>query len=104
MTKEELAITRTVNYIVKRIPFWCTFMPDNHKRHRVRLDDIADDTVEGARAIAEVLYDDDSIQSRKRVFYLAERGLIPVGRLGRRLIASRKKLREHVNSLTSGKA
>jgi hypothetical protein len=78
-------------------------MSDNQKRPRQHLDSPAGDIAEGARAIAEVVFDDDSPQSVKRIFYLAERRLIPVGKLGGKLIASKKKLRQHIDSLTSGK-
>jgi hypothetical protein len=79
-------------------------MSDNRKRPREHLDSPASDIAEGARAIAEVVFDDDSPQSIKRVFYLAEKKLIPCGKLGGKLIASKKKLRQHMDALTSGKA
>jgi hypothetical protein len=58
-----------------------------------------DDRLEGAAAIAEF-----TGETVRRVFHLAEKKLIPVGRIGGRLIASKKVLTEHYQKLVSGQA
>lgn len=60
-------------------------------------DSLAGDRLSGIRAIAVFIG-----ETERRTFYLAERGLIPVGKLGATWIASRKALREHFARLTSG--
>jgi hypothetical protein len=73
------------------------------QRQRERLDDVADDIIEGAEAIAAFIWGRVTRNRVKRVFYLADRRLIPVGKLGRRLVASKAKLRRHFDNLTNGK-
>jgi hypothetical protein len=58
---------------------------------------LADDLLRGARAIGEFINVDE-----KTVYYLAEKRLIPCGRQGRTLISSKRLLREHYDTLTSG--
>ena len=53
-------------------------------------DSLADDILRGAPAIGSFI--DEPVG---RVYYLAERRLLPIGRLGANLIASKKRLREH---------
>lgn len=60
---------------------------------------LKEDRLDGAAAIAEF-----TGTPVKRVFYLAERKLIPVGKEGGRLIGSKKTLRDHYAKLMSGQA
>ena len=61
------------------------------------MDGLSEDRLEGATAIAEFLG-----TTRRRAFQLCERKLIPCGREGGRLIASKRALREHYAKLTRG--
>lgn len=63
------------------------------------MDGIGDDRLKGAAAIAEFIG-----EPVRRVFNLAERKLIPCGREGGRLIASKAQLREHYRKLVTGEA
>ncbi len=63
----------------------------------VIMDGLRDDRLDGAVAIAEF-----TGIALKRVFYLAEKRLIPVAKEGGRLIASKKTLRAHYEKLTGG--
>jgi hypothetical protein len=58
---------------------------------------IADDILRGARAIGDYIG-----LPEKKVFYLAEQGHLPIGRIGATLIASKRVLREHYAGLTQG--
>jgi hypothetical protein len=58
---------------------------------------VGDDLLLGANAIAEFL----GIEP-KQVYYFASRRLIPAGKLGGILTASKQKLREHFDKITSG--
>ena len=58
---------------------------------------LADDRLRGAKAIGDFIG-----ESEKRVYYLAERGYLPLGRLGATLIGSKAALREHHERLTRG--
>lgn len=60
---------------------------------------ITDDALRGVVEIADFIG-----ERRRRTFYLCERGLIPVGKLGSRWIASKTKLRAHYDKITSGGA
>jgi hypothetical protein len=60
-------------------------------------DALGTDILRGAAAIATYLN-----ESQRRVFYLAERQMLPIGRLGSTLIASKQRLREHYDRLTQG--
>jgi hypothetical protein len=44
----------------------------------------------GSKAIAEF-----TGETERRFFYAAERGLLPIGKMGSTLFASKRKLREH---------
>jgi hypothetical protein len=57
---------------------------------------LADDLLPGARKIADFL----GVKPRE-VYYLAATGRLPIGRLGRKLIASRAQLRRAVKALTA---
>jgi hypothetical protein len=60
-------------------------------------DALGTDILRGAAAIATYLN-----ESQRRVFYLAERQMLPIGRLGSTLVASKRRLREHYDRLTQG--
>jgi hypothetical protein len=60
---------------------------------------LANDKLSGVQAIA-----DEIGESRRRTYYLLERGLIPGGKLGATWIASRRTLREHYACLTGAAA
>jgi hypothetical protein len=57
---------------------------------------IADDLLIGAASIADEL----GVKTHA-VYYLARQGRLPIGRLGKNLIASRAKLRRAAHALTS---
>lgn len=65
---------------------------------------ITEDMLRGARAIALYLFDNDSKEDTKRVFRLARQKIIPIGRLGGTLIASKKALLRRYEQITSGEA
>jgi hypothetical protein len=71
-------------------------MEQDTTRHPLA-ESIADDILRGARAIASFLGED-----KRRVFYLAERGIVPIGREGKNLVASKRRLRQHYDGLTAG--
>lgn len=54
-----------------------------------------DDFLYGAEAIREFL----GKRSTRQIYYLAERGLIPVARLGRELVGRRSRLLAHIDAL-----
>ncbi len=56
--------------------------------------DLADDLLEGADEIAAYLG-----WNRRRVFYAAERKLIPIFRIGNRLSARKSSLRKRIEDL-----
>jgi hypothetical protein len=60
-------------------------------------DSLAGDLLRGAPAIGQFINEPVS-----RVYYLAERQLLPIGRLGSALIASKRRLREHYEQITHG--
>ena len=55
---------------------------------------LADDLLEGADEIAAFMG-----WNRRRVFYAAERNLIPIFRVGNRLSARKSTLRRHIGDL-----
>jgi hypothetical protein len=59
---------------------------------------IADDLLEGARAIALELYGKDDRATLRRVNYLIEAGHIPTGKLGAKRIASKAQLRAMISA------
>jgi hypothetical protein len=59
------------------------------------MEGIGADRLKGVKAIAEFLG-----ETEKRTFSLVERKLIPHGREGGRIIASKSALREHYRRLT----
>ena len=63
-------------------------------------DALSEDLLDGAERIAEY-----TGWSRRRVFYLLERGLIPAFKVGNRWTARKSRLRQHIEELeTGGKA
>jgi len=58
--------------------------------------DLAQDLLEGADAIAAFMFGDP--RKRRRVYYLAERGLIPAFKLGETLCARRSTLVAHIQA------
>jgi hypothetical protein len=60
-------------------------------------DSLGSDILKGAPAIGRFIN-----EPVPRVYYLAERQILPIGRLGSLLIASKRRLREHYEQLTGG--
>jgi hypothetical protein len=60
---------------------------------------LADELLDGGEAISQF-----TGISRARVFYLAERGLLPVFKVGSRWCALKSELRAALKSRTGGKA
>jgi hypothetical protein len=63
-------------------------------------DSLASDMLAGAGSIARFWFGSDTPEHRKRIFRLAERRVTPVGKLGGRLVASRRALTERYRRLT----
>lgn len=61
--------------------------------------DVGEDRLRGARQIAAFLH-----ESKRRVTYLAERGILPIGKEGSALVASKQRLRRYHAELTGSKA
>jgi hypothetical protein len=61
---------------------------------------LADDRLEGAGEIAEYWFGSDTPQHRKAIFHYCAKRLLPIGKLGAKLIASRKALEEHQRKAT----
>jgi hypothetical protein len=60
------------------------------------VDRLADDLLDGGRAIAEFLG-----TNTREVYHLAKTQRLPIGRLGRKLIASRSQLRRAAKAITA---
>ena len=60
------------------------------------MNDLHEDMLQGADAISEFMFGDAS--KRRRVYWLAERGNLPVFRLGNCLCARRSKILEYIES------
>jgi hypothetical protein len=58
---------------------------------------LATDLLYGAKAIGDFIGENES-----RVYYLTDRGLIPVGHVGALLVGSRRTLREFFEKITAG--
>ena len=58
-------------------------------------EDVGSDRLRGIKRIADFLKEDE-----RRVSYLVERGIIPVGREGTAIIASKARLRDYHRALT----
>jgi hypothetical protein len=61
-----------------------------------RADRLADDLLSGAAEIAEFLG-----TNVREIYHLAQTQRLPIGRLGRKLIASRSQLRRAAKTLTA---
>ena len=57
---------------------------------------LADDLLNGATEIAEFLG-----TNRREVYHLLRTGRLPIGRLGRKLIASKRQLTRHALKITA---
>jgi hypothetical protein len=68
------------------------------------LSPIAADRLDGAGEIAEVWFGQNTEDTRKRVYYLHGRGLLPVAKFGQQLVASRKRLEAHYEKMFGGAA
>src|SRR4051812_46805226 len=68
----------------------------------VAADGLIDDRLLGAKAIAQFLYGGDDVESVKLVYAEVAKGLIPAGRWGGRLIASKQKILARYDTITSG--
>ena len=79
-------------------------------RRRVRLideipaDALVHDRLEGCGAIATFWYGRDTHETRKRVYGLIARKVIPAGKLWGKLVASRRRLTAAYEQMTSGDA
>jgi hypothetical protein len=62
-------------------------------------DRLADDLLDGGAEIAEFLG-----TNVREVYHLAKTQRLPIGRLGRKLIASRRKLARYTDKITRGTA
>jgi hypothetical protein len=71
-------------------------MPLEHSPARDADDRLADDLLIGAQVIADFLG-----VSVPALYHLNKKRRLPIGRLGRNLIASRRKLRRAAQALTS---
>jgi hypothetical protein len=60
-------------------------------------DRLADDLLNGAAEIAEFLG-----TNTREVYLLAQTKRLPIGRLGRKLIASKRQLTRHTDKITRG--
>jgi hypothetical protein len=61
-----------------------------------RADKVGDDLLSGGREIAEFLG-----TNTREIYHLHKTGRLPIGRLGRKLIASRRQLSRAAKALTS---
>jgi hypothetical protein len=60
-------------------------------------DSLGSDLLRGAKKIGDFIDEPE-----KRVYYLFERGIIPLGRQGNQLIGSKRQLRKYYEQLTQG--
>lgn len=66
---------------------------------------LSDDILRGVDAIAQFLFGAVTVATKRKTYYLAARGYIPVGKEGGAgLIASKEALREHYAKLTADTA
>jgi hypothetical protein len=63
------------------------------------VEDVGDDRLRGVSQIAQFLKEPE-----RRVSYLIERGIIPAGREGAAIVASKARLREYHRKTTGGGA
>jgi hypothetical protein len=62
-------------------------------------EDVGSDRLRGVKQIAQFLNEDE-----RRVSYLIERGIIPAGREGSAIVASKARLRRYHTEITGGEA
>jgi hypothetical protein len=74
-------------------------MQDNRVAAPPTENSLADDILRGVPAIAEFIGEEV-----RAVYHLCARGYIPCGKQGDRWIASKTRLRQHYEELTSGEA
>jgi predicted DNA-binding transcriptional regulator AlpA len=61
------------------------------------------DLLWGAAAIADFINElSVTPMSRSKIYHLIENGNLPAGRLGARLVGSKKRIREHLERITGG--
>jgi len=61
---------------------------------------LAGDLLRGAKPIGDFIGEPD----QRRVYYIAEKGYLPIGKEGALLVASKRALRAHYDRLTQGAA
>jgi hypothetical protein len=76
-------------------------MQTHMQRRAPEPDSVAADRLDGSGEIAIFWFGADTPEARKRVYRLAEQNVAPIGKLGGRLIASRRALTEFHRQLTS---
>jgi hypothetical protein len=64
--------------------------------------ELKDDRLEGAGEIALFIYGVDDLKHRKIVFHMVRAKLIPFGKLGGRIVASKRALADWQHRLTTG--
>ena len=62
-------------------------------------DSLADDLLDGAEDFVRF-----TGFKRRRIYYLVETGLLPAGKLGNKLIGSKRAVREALTKVSSGQA
>jgi hypothetical protein len=62
-------------------------------------DDVGNDRLRGVKRIAQFLNEDE-----RRVSYLIERGILPAGREGSAIVASKARLRRYHSEVTGSEA
>jgi hypothetical protein len=61
-------------------------------------DNLSDDVLDGVKDFSDFLGRDKF--PPRRIHHLINRGLLPAGRIGRRIIGSKAALRKHIAALT----
>ena len=74
--------------------------PPRFERRAPEPDSLAADRLDGAAAISRFWFGSESVQNLKRTYRLIEQQAIPVGRLGGRIVGSRRALTEFHRRLT----
>jgi hypothetical protein len=65
-------------------------------------DSLSDDLLDGVNEISAFLGSDKF--PPRRIHHLIDRDLLPVGRIGRRIIGSKQRISEHLARVTAGEA
>jgi hypothetical protein len=66
------------------------------------ISEIVTDRLDGAPEISRFLYGTDAWRDRKKVYRAASSGELPIGKIGARLIASKKALIAAYEKITTG--